>query len=106
MHTLHLARLRTIAIETYKCLYRLSSTYLHDLVEFKQSSYILRSSNTILVPNVRTTTFGKKSFRFEAARVLNNLPNQVRICDNYKEFTRMIQAWTGQTCTCAMCKCI
>jgi hypothetical protein len=106
MPTLHLARLRTIAIETYKCLYRLSPPYLHDLVEFKQSTYTLRNSNTILVPKVRTTTYGKKSFRFEAARVWNNLPNHVRTCDNYKEFTRMIQTWTGQTCTCVMCKCI
>lgn len=85
MPTLHLARLRTIAIETYKCLYHLSPPYLHDLVEFKQSTYTLRKNNTVLVPKVRTTTYGKKSFRFEAAQVWNNLPNHVRKRDNYKE---------------------
>jgi len=37
---------------------------------------------------------------------LSDVFRLVRICDNYNEFTRMTQRWTGQTCTCVMCKCI
>ena len=103
MPTLHLSRIRTIAIETFKCLYQLSPLYLHDLVHFKSSSRSFRYSNMLEVPTVRTTTYGKQSFRFEATHIWNSLPNHVRQVDNYKEFVRLVRIWEGQTCRCAMC---
>ena len=33
-------------------------------------------ANTARVPTVKTTAYGKSSFRFEAARVWNSLPNE------------------------------
>ena len=77
MPTLHIRRLRCIAAEAYKCIYNLSSDYIKDLLELKQSSYNFRYENTAKVPKVRTTAYGKKSFRFEAARVWNSLPNEM-----------------------------
>ena len=37
--TLHLGRLRTIALETYKCINNSAPKYIRDLVNLKQSSY-------------------------------------------------------------------
>ena len=34
------------------------------------------------VPPVRTTTYGKRSFRIEATQVWNNLPNHIRQVEN------------------------
>jgi hypothetical protein len=103
MPTLHLSRTRDIALETFKSLYKISPPYLHDLVNFKTNNYSFRYVNSVEVPSVKTTTYGKKSFRFEAAQVWNSLPNELRQVENYKEFRRLVQTWTGPTCKCSMC---
>ena len=105
MPNLHISRLRCIAAEAYKCIYNLSPDYIRDLVELKQSSYNFRYENTAKVPKVRTTAYGKKSFRFEAARVWNSLPNEMRTAENFPEFRRMVRTWTGPRCGCAICSC-
>ena len=56
------------------------------------------------MPSVRTTTYGQKSFRFEAARVWNDLPNNLRKVSNFREFERLICTWTGPSCSCAVCR--
>ena len=38
----------------------------------------------LLLPTVRTSRYGKNSFRFEAARVWNSLPNEIRCANNSK----------------------
>ena len=43
MSTLHIQRLRYIAMETYKILYRESPSYLRNFVTLKDSKYSLRS---------------------------------------------------------------
>ena len=48
------------------------------LVSLKQSSYSFRYENTLQIPTVRTVAYGKKSFCFEAARVWNSLPDELR----------------------------
>ena len=60
--TLHLGRLRTIALETFKCINNIAPPYIRNLVNVKQSTYSLRYENTLHVPSVRTTTYGQKSF--------------------------------------------
>ena len=101
--TLHLGRLRTIALETYKCINNSAPKYVRDLVNLKQSSYSFRYENTLQIPTVRTVAYGQKSFRFEAARVWNSLPNELRKVSAFKDFERLIRTWTGPKCNCAVC---
>ena len=101
--TLHLGRLRTIALETYKCIYNSAPKYIRDLVNLKQSSYSFRYENTLQIPTVRTVAYGQKSFRFEAARVWNSLPKELRKVSAFKDFERLIRTWTGPKCNCAVC---
>ena len=84
--TLHLGRLRTIALETFKCMNNIAPPYIRDLVTQKQSSYSFRYENTLNIPVVRTVAYGQKSFRFEAARVWNSLPNELRKVTVFREF--------------------
>ena len=74
--TLHLSRLRTIALETFKCINNIAPSYIRSLVSIKQSSYSFRYENTLQVPMVRTVAYGQKSFRFEAARVWKGTSRQ------------------------------
>ena len=103
MPTLHLSRIRSIALETFKCLHKISPPYVADLVNFKHSKYTSRYCNMAEIPSVRTVTYGKSTFRFEAARVWNSLPNDFRQVDNYREFVGLIRTWSGPACKCAMC---
>ena len=104
MTTLHLNRMKNIAIETYKCLNALSPEYIRDIVKYKSSNYNFRYENMAEIPTVRTTRYGKNSFRFESARVWNSLPNEMRKTENFKEFKRLIRTWTGPECKRSMCQ--
>jgi hypothetical protein len=104
MPTLHLSRIRTMATETFKSIYKISPPYLHDLVKLKQSSYSFRYNNMVDVPNIKTDRYGRKSFKFEAAQVWNSLPNNIRVAEEYKDFARLIRTWCGQTCKCTACR--
>ncbi|KAH3781496.1 hypothetical protein DPMN_159326 [Dreissena polymorpha] len=58
----------------------------------------------IEVPTVRTTGYGQNFFRFEAARVWNSLPPDVRRQDNYNKFRRLIRTCTAPKCKRSLCR--
>ena len=104
MPTLHIGRIRLIAIETFKILHKLSPVYLHDLVSYKESSYSFRYDNLVDLPRVRTTRYGKSTFCYEAAGVWNSLPNELRKVEDFGEFGRLVHTWGGSSCKCSKCK--
>ena len=101
--SLHVRRMRTMAAETFKILYKLAPLCLHDLVHFKNSNYSFRYSNIVDLPRVRTTKFGKKSFRYSAAELWNDLPEYIRSVGNFNQFTNLLQSWNGKICKCTAC---
>ena len=102
--TLHLSRQRAIAIQAFKCIHNLTPEYIRNLVKVKQSNYTLRYENILEIPNVRTTTYGKNTFRFGAAQVWNSLPNELRTVSEYKDFVRLVRTWTGPQYNFSICK--
>ena len=104
MPTLHISRIRLIAVETFKILHKMSPVYLQDLLSYKNSIYSFRYDNLVDVPRVRTTKYGKSSFCYEAASVWNSLPNDLRQVEDFKEFKRLVNTWSGSSCKCSMCK--
>ena len=102
--TLHVRRLRTMAIETFKILNDLAPPCLNDLVSFKHSTYNFRYKNIASIPRVRSTMFGKRSFRYSAATLWNDLPENFRTCTNFTQFKNLISSWNGKECKCSICK--
>jgi hypothetical protein len=76
--------MRTMAIECFKILNKLSPSCLHDLVVFKDCKYNFRYSNIVDIPRVPTSTPGKNSFRYAAAVLWNDLP------DDFEKFQILI----------------
>ena len=103
MPTFHISRIRLIAVETFKILQKMSPVYLQDLLSYKNSIYSFRYDNLVDVPRVHTTKYGKSSFCYEEAGVLNSLPNDLRKVDDFKEFRRLVNTWSS-SCKCSMCK--
>ena len=67
MPSLKLRRMRTLALETFRIIHKETPVYLHDIINVKHNSYSFRYSNLVEIPQVRTTFYGKNSFRFGAA---------------------------------------
>ena len=60
-----------------KILYELSPV-LKDLVVKKKTNYNFRYSNILQIPSVKTTLYGKRSFRYAAPVLWNSLPEHFR----------------------------
>ena len=54
MPTLNISRIRLMAIETFKILYKMKPLYLHDLVCYKESNYSFRYEKVAGILRVRT----------------------------------------------------
>ena len=70
--TLQVRRIRTMALETYKIINSQAPVCLSDLVNLKKSKYSFRYKHILDLPYVRTSTYGKKSFRYAAASLWNS----------------------------------
>ena len=100
---LHVRRMKLMACEVYKIVNDLSPKYINDLVNIKKSSYNFRSEKKAEVPRVNSTKYGLRSFRSEAPRIWNSLPNELRVAESYPQFRRLIQRWDGFGCQCPLC---
>ena len=89
-------RLRTMAIETFKILNKMSPPVLSDLVKLKDgTSYDFRYNNILQVPQVRTTKYGKNSFKYAAAVLWNSFLDYFRKVSNFNQFKSLISKWNG-----------
>ena len=104
MPILHISRIRLIATETLKILHEMSLVYMQDPLSYKNSMYSFRYDNLVDVPRVCTTKYGKSSFSYEAAGVRNSRPNDLRKVEDFKQFMRQVNTWSGSSCKCSLCK--
>lgn len=102
--TLQVRRIRTMALETYKILNNLAPVCLQNLIKIKHTKYSFRYSNILDVPQVRTTSYGKKSFSFAAATLWNSLPDHFRTVNSFSHFKSLVQSWSGTECFCSACR--
>jgi hypothetical protein len=101
---LHIKRIQLITGEAYKILNKESPAYLQNLLSLKKSHYDTRRERQAFVPRVNSTRYGLKSFRYEATRIWNSLPNNIRKAESYGSFRRLLQRWDGQLCSCRLCE--
>ena len=92
-----------MASEVYKIVNDIAPAYIKDLVNIKKSNYNFRRENQASLPTVKSTRYGLRSFRYEAARIWNCLPNNVRLAESFSQFKRLLHAWDGDICGCPSC---
>jgi hypothetical protein len=61
---------------------KLSPSCLHDLVVFKDCKYNFRYFNIVDIPRVRTSTYGKNSFKYAAAAKMPRQRTKIKIRQN------------------------
>ena len=105
LSSLLISRLRLIAVEVYKIVHKKSPEILHELVSQRQpGTYNLRGTNVLNVPRVKTTRFGIHSFKYQAAKIWNSLPEGTRCSITLPQFRTQIKTWYGPQCKCSACK--
>ena len=95
LHFISDSRIRLIAVETFKILHKMSPVYLQDLLSYKNSIYSVRYDNLEDVTRVCTSKYGKSFFCYVAAGVWNSLPNDLLKVEDFKEFRRLVNTWSG-----------
>ena len=83
-------RIRTMAEETFRILNDMSPPVLSGLVRIKDGSTYFRYQNVLQVPQIRTTKYGKKIFRFAAAVKWNSFPDNFRQVSSFNQFKTLI----------------
>ena len=69
----------------------MSPDYINAFVKIETSTYDFGEERKADVPRVNTR-YGLRSFRPEAARIWNSLPNEVRPVESYLQFRRMVRS--------------
>ena len=86
---LHVRRMKQMASKLYK----FSPDYIKDLITIKQSNYNFRRENQASLSAVKSTRYGLRPFRYEAA--WNSLPNDLTLAESFSQFKRLLHAWGG-----------
>ena len=100
---LHVRRMQQMASEVFKIVNKISPTYIKDLINMKHSHYNFKRENQASLPQVKSTGYGLRSFRYETARIWNCLPNDLRMVESFPQFGRLLHAWDGVICKCTSC---
>ena len=99
---MELKRYRTLALEIFKTLNVLNSTYMQDLFYLRSSS--ARRPNNIAVVRTNTNTYGTKNLRSLGPQIWDSLPEHIKADTSLAHFRGLINTWFGKECLCNMCK--
>ena len=69
--------------------------YVGDILRDRPSSYPTRKPLDLYVPKVNQITFGYKSYTYEAPKIWNSLPLEIRKAKNFNMFKKLINNWNG-----------
>ena len=84
-----------MATEVFKIVNDMSPEYIKDLITIQNSSYNFRTENQASIPQVKSTKYRLRSFRYEAARIWNCLSNDLRKAESFPQLRRLLHAWDG-----------
>ena len=103
--TLHISRLKQIAIEVFKITNNLSPVYLKKYFELQDSRYETRGNKQNLkIGRHNTQKYGTQSFKHVGAKIWNELPNHFKGTLTLTEFKSLIDTWSQTNCSCNFCR--
>ena len=83
-----------ICLTVYKCLNGSGPHYLHELLQYTHKRSLRSATNKLLVvPKMKTETFGKRSFKYCAPKYWNELPLNLRESDNICVFKKRLKTF-------------
>ena len=101
--TLYVSRLKSIAIEAYKCYVNENPEYINVMLDPLNKPYDLRGGSRAEQPKVNTTSCGLNTFTYQAAKLWNILPSHIKEADSIFQFKSLLSKWNGPECHCDCC---
>ena len=88
-----------ILLHTYKGLHGHAPGYITDMLDIYTPTRTLRSTDslTLVVPKLKTITYGERHFKYAAARLWNHLPNFIRETNTLSQFKKSLKTHLFQT---------
>ena len=66
-------------IEIYKCIHKLNPKFMWELFPSRDLSYQLRTGSTkLIIPPIKTKSYGINSFIFRGSILWNSIPNSIK----------------------------
>ena len=95
--TVFLARLKTMALEVFKCVQALNPPCLNNLFEIKDTHYSFRNSVKLVQPKRRGTTHGLRSVSYVGSKVWNDIANEISDINDMSvyDFKVYLKSWNG-----------
>ena len=100
--SIHEINKRFLLVEVYKCLNNINPVFLSDIFKQKSISHNLRISNLLILPKPNTVT-GQKSFSYRGSMIWNNLPDDLKSCDNPPKLKLKLKSQNVIKCSCNIC---
>ena len=101
--TLHVSRLRVLAIEVFKCIHKLNPEFLNNIIIKKENAYDLRDPFIVEVPKFHKIKYGKNTFSYFGPHIWNQIPADFKKEMDISVFKRLISTWNGPFCKCTSC---
>ena len=104
--TLYVSRLKTIAIEAYKCKANENPDYINVMLNPLIKPYNLRGGLRAEQPKVNTTSCGLHSFTYQVAKLWNEMPSYIKEATSLHNFKSRILNGLGPNATVALASCV
>ena len=102
--TFHIKFICKLLEEIFKTLNKLNPPFLSELFVPKQSGYLLRRGQQLVLPPTKTVKFGLQSLAFAGSLIWDRLPNDVKSSASLNIFKNRIKSLPKNFCTCSICK--
>ncbi len=90
-------------MEVFKPLHDLNPNFMKEMFNITELKYSQRDSNIIYQPKFEKVTYGKNTFKYYSAHILNLLTNEMKETADILSFKSLIMTWEGPKCQCNMC---
>ena len=101
--TLYVCRLKSIALETFKCVKGFNPEYMNSLFSLSNAPYETRGGRNLVQPKVTTTSYGLDSFIYQGSKIWNTIPQNVKDQTCLFKVKELISKWQGPKCRCGFC---
>ena len=103
---IYVQNLHVILTECFKYINDINPNILRNVFNFRNHEHNTRGIQMLQLPQVNTITHGLNSFRYQAPRLWNSLPDNMKLAENEAEFKFKIRNWKPPCyCgSCVMCK--
>ena len=100
LHTLETDRVRKMMSEISKAVNLQAPKFMSDLFTLRESTYDLRGKHKLIVPCVKTTTYGLHSLSYYGPKIWNKLPDPLCDCQDTDKLKILLKTWVDYDCDC------